>query len=529
MEKTSLGWKEFEESLCKRFGNKICKDIVEEFNKIQQNGSVEDYQEKFEKLKPLMLMKNPQLDEGYFVSSFISGLKEEIKPIIRMLKPTELSAAYEMVQLQEYSLQLQNKQEKELQKSLVENKFGMHKSQPPNTNSGNLYRIPPVSQHKFSSARKATPDNNSTRGFHHRKFRHQCKMGHLNFFIGDEEEDTEFEDAVGEQDEHTGNPRTVMEMSLHILSESLKRKTITITGQLDGEEVVILVDTGSSDSYINSELVIALDIPYRMVSPFSVIVRNGACVTSKAICPRVRWEVNQHKFGFDLKVMQLSGWHIMLGVDWMTHFSPITFDFHNLGISMKYQGEMVHLQGSSEDCELDLIRGKDLRHFIEYKKKYFAIRTMETDMASTSASKKTGEDQQPQEIRDLLEEFSVVIQQPVSLPPARACDHAIPLKPGAQPFKLKPYRYLHSQKNDIEKQVTMMFQHGIARNSNSPFASPVLLVKKNEGTWRFCVDCRKLNAITIKDCYPIPNVNELLNELVGSKYKSMLDWTAGYH
>ena len=63
-------------------------------------------------------------------------------------------------------------------------------------------------------------------------------------------------------------------MSLHTLSESLKRKTITITRRLDGEEVLILIDTGSSDSYIDSELVIALDIPYRMVSPFSVIVGN---------------------------------------------------------------------------------------------------------------------------------------------------------------------------------------------------------------------------------------------------------------
>ena len=59
MEWTSLGWAEFEEFLCKRFGNKICKDIVEEFNKIQQVGSVEEYQEKFEELKPLMLMKIP--------------------------------------------------------------------------------------------------------------------------------------------------------------------------------------------------------------------------------------------------------------------------------------------------------------------------------------------------------------------------------------------------------------------------------------------------------------------------------------
>ena len=56
-----------------------------------------------------------------------------------------------------------------------------------------------------------------------------------------------------------------MEMSLHALSEALKRKTITLTGILDGEEVLILVDTGSSDSYISSELVIGMDISYQWV------------------------------------------------------------------------------------------------------------------------------------------------------------------------------------------------------------------------------------------------------------------------
>ena len=129
--------------------------------------------------------------------------------------------------------------------------------------------------------------------------------------------------------------------------------------------------------------------------------------------------------------MELSGWHIVLGVDWMTHFSPITFDFHNLGISMEYQGEVVQLQESSEDCEMNLIKGKDLRHFIEYKKRYFAMRTLEIESTSTNASVVTEGDQQPQEIKDLLEEYADVFQQPISLPPVRTCVHEIPLKPGA--------------------------------------------------------------------------------------------------
>ncbi|XP_071926216.1 uncharacterized protein [Coffea arabica] len=102
LEKPGLSWTEFGDLLCKRFTDSICKDVVEEFNKLQQDGSVEEYQEKFEELKSLMLIKNRNLDENYFISSFISGLYEEIKPMIRMLKPDTLTETFELSQWQEY-------------------------------------------------------------------------------------------------------------------------------------------------------------------------------------------------------------------------------------------------------------------------------------------------------------------------------------------------------------------------------------------------------------------------------------------
>lgn len=85
------------------------------------------------------------------------------------------------------------------------------------------------------------------------------------------------------------------------------------------------------------------------------------------------------------------------------------------------------------------------------------------------------------------------------------------------------------QKNKIKRTVTEMRYSRIIRDITNSFASLVVLVKKKDGSWRLCVDYRKLNALTIKDKFPIPSVEELLDELAGAKFFSKLDLRSGYH
>lgn len=129
----------------------------------------------------------------------------------------------------------------------------------------------------------------------------------------------------------------------------------------------------------------------------------------------------------------------------------------------------------------------------------------------------------------LLQEFQDVFDLPSGYPPSWPFDHPIPLVPGASPVQVRPYRYPSAVKDEIERQVIEILQAGIIQPSTSPFSSSVLLVKKKDGSFRFYVDFHHLNAITEKVKYPVPDIEELLDELTNSSWFTCLDLTARYH
>lgn len=122
------------------------------------------------------------------------------------------------------------------------------------------------------------------------------------------------------------------------------------------------------------------------------------------------------------------------------------------------------------------------------------------------------------ELQEVLKKNSKITQEPSSLPSWRPINYHILLNSGTKPINVHPYRYLHFQKSEIEWLTKEMLKQGLIQHSVSPFSSLVLLVRKKDGTWRFYVDYHALNSATVRDRFPIPTMDELLDELDGQPF-----------
>ncbi|XP_074303230.1 uncharacterized protein LOC141637664 [Silene latifolia] len=139
--------------------------------------------------------------------------------------------------------------------------------------------------------------------------------------------------------------------------------------------------------------------------------------------------------------------------------------------------------------------------------------------------------QENDRVEKLLTEFSDVFpdELPAGLPPIRGIEHQIDLIPGSSLTNKAAYRCNPEETKELQKQIDESMARGYVRESISPCAVPVLLVPKKDGSWRMCVDSRAVNNITIKYRFPIPRLDDMLDELHGSVIFSKIDLRSGYH
>jgi hypothetical protein len=306
----------------------------------------------------------------------------------------------------------------------------------------------------------------------------------------------------------SSDAQVLLALSVSALSGKSAVNAIQFQGLVQGIPAHILLDSGSSHTFVSASFAARLQGQTSFSPSIQVKIADGQFLSCSTEFKHLEWSMQQCTFQSCAKVIPLAQYDFILGMDWLSHFSPMEVDWRHKWLKIPYAAASRLLQGDLHDLPPGSV--------------------VQVSLIST-ASSSSQTDGLPTEFAQLLQDFQSVFTPLAGYPPQRECEHDIPLLPGATPVSVRPYRYPPAVKDEIERQIADMLSSGIVQHSHSPFSSSVLLVKKKDGTFRFCVDFRQLNAITIKSKYPVPVIEELLDELHGASWFTSLDLAAGYH
>ncbi|GJU05754.1 putative reverse transcriptase domain-containing protein [Tanacetum coccineum] len=138
-------------------------------------------------------------------------------------------------------------------------------------------------------------------------------------------------------------------------------------------------------------------------------------------------------------------------------------------------------------------------------------------------------DLMPVELGSLTSSIEVFPEDLPGLPPARQVEFQIDLVPGAAPVARAPYQLAPAEMQELSTQLQELSNRGFIMSNSSPWGALVLFVKKKDGSFRMCIDYRKLNKLTVKNRYPLPRIDDLFDQLRGSRVYSKIDLRFGYH
>lgn len=349
-------------------------------------------------------------------------------------------------------------------------------------------------------------------------------------FIGDDE--SPHSEPEPEPPDSTSPPDTTADASHHLSFNALKGSShignLRFQGSIQGTPLQILLDSGSSDNFLQPRLAQFLRLPIEPTPNFRVLVGNGNSLTAEGYISNLVVQIQGNSLQLPVYLLPIAGADLVLGAAWLATLGPHIADYSALSLKFYLGNTFVTLwgdnQGIPSPAQYHHIKRLQSTHAIAERFTLQIRQQPETPEPEPNFSPTLNP-----ELHALLLKYKSVFAAPTGLPPPRSHDHVIPLLKGSNSVKVKPYRYHHSQKELIETMVKDMLMEGIIQPSTSPFSSPILLVKKKDGTWCCCTDYRALNAITIKDSFPIPTVDELLDELCGAMYFSKLDLCSGCH
>ncbi|GAU40456.1 hypothetical protein TSUD_141360 [Trifolium subterraneum] len=513
-------WGQYVTDITARFGDAF-EDPLSSFFQVKHSRKVQDYIDQFE-----LALTQLNLIPEHSLSIFLAGLEYHTQMHVRMFNPSSIAHAANLAKLHESSKEIIPKNTSRytnFTKLVARTPYQTSSPTPINTNSI-------LNPTKPTFAR--TNRTYSAADMEERRAKGLC-------MLCDEDNDTplitdspisslsDTEDSKT-SDTTFDNPQ----LSLQALTGVSNYQTMRILGLHYKKLLHILLDNGSTHNFLDLDIAKKLGCTLEAIPPLSVTGGGGHKLGASFICRNFKWVLQQSQFTADVIVLPLVCCDLILGIQWLKSLGTIIWDFEKLQMEFNIHGRKFVLRGA-KDTGIKLINNKTLPQAVhqgaelcflsmESSSNKFIIPTCH--LLHTQVHIPTLHP----DFASLVDTYEDIFVEPTALPWARlGFDHKIPLKDGVEPFNLRPYRYSTVQKTIIDKMVQDMLSQGIIQHSNSPFASTIVLVRKKDGSWRLCIDYRKLNKATIKDRFPIPLIEDLMDELGGATIFSKLDMRRG--
>jgi hypothetical protein len=337
-------WEVFTHALLERFGPTCYDDPMESLTRLKQVSSVEEYKESFEAISNRLR----GISDYNKLSCFLSGLKDEIRLPVSMFNPPTLLAAYGLAKVQEEHVLLGRKSYRSVFNSGVP-KPGITPTTPlPITPLKAAIPIQNVSQAQMEERRKKGLCYNCDAKW---QYGHKCQNPKL-FLLDTEELVEKLELAAHSELEEQGldlidfnYADSKPKISLQAITGSAHPKTMRVLGRINGQQLVILIDSGSTHNFLDTNLAMKARILLDKDCRIRVKVANGKEVISEGKCSAVHLQLEKLTFKVDAYVIILAGCDMVLGIQWLITLGSIVWNFKNLTMEFTLANETFQLQG----------------------------------------------------------------------------------------------------------------------------------------------------------------------------------------
>nr|GEV64592.1 putative reverse transcriptase domain-containing protein [Tanacetum cinerariifolium] len=334
---------------------------------------------------------------------------------------------------------------------------------------------------------------------------------------------------------HTGNVHPSVENAraqgrAYVLGgrdASLDSNVITSTFLLNNRYAKILFDTGADRSSVSTTFSDLIDItPTTLENHYDVELADGKIIGVNTIVLGCTLNFMNHPFNIHLMHVPLGSFDVIIGMDWLTRYHGVIICDEKI-VRIPFGRKMLIFQGNRgnqrEESRLNIISCTKAQEYL--------LKGCDVFLAhiTTKEAKDKSEGKQLEDVL-IVRDFPAVFPEDLpGIPPTRQVEFQIDLVPGAAPVARAPYRLTPLKMKELAKQLQELSDKGFIRPSSSPWGAPVLFVKKKDGSFRMCIDYRELNKLTVKNRYPLPRIDDLLDQLQGLSVYSKIDLRSGYH